>query len=59
MQFEVNGQNYFLNFVPEKGRWFLFQPTRTGFTVLPVVDDDRSFFLPEDIDLNGDVEVVN
>ncbi len=40
MQFEVNGQDYFLNFVPDEGRWFVFKPTRGGVAAIPVVEDD-------------------
>jgi len=49
----VNGQNYFLNFVPEKGRWFLFKPTRLGIRALPVVnDDDPHLIIPDAIEID-------
>ena len=39
MQFTVDGNTYFLNFVPEEGRWFLFQATPRGIRRIPVIDD--------------------
>jgi hypothetical protein len=41
VQFAVNGRNYFLSFVPEEGRWFVFSPTAQGFYRIPVVHDDQ------------------
>ncbi len=32
LQFEVNGQDYFLNFVEDERRWFVLVPTPTGVT---------------------------
>ncbi len=57
----MNGQNYFLNFVPEKGRWFLFKPTRHGIRALPVVnDDDPHLIIPDAIEVeDADTETVN
>jgi|GraSoiStandDraft_30_1057271.scaffolds.fasta_scaffold2449692_2 hypothetical protein len=40
MQFEVNGRQYFLNFIPSEGRWFLFTPSAQGFRRVPIVEDD-------------------
>jgi hypothetical protein len=40
LQFEVNGQIYLLNFVPEAGRWFLFEPNGSSVAAIPVIDDD-------------------
>ncbi len=39
MQFEVNGQVYFLNFAEEQGRWFVVMPTATGVQAIPVYVD--------------------
>lgn len=39
MQFEVNGQSYFLNYVPAQG-WMLFAPTPQGIRVTRVTNDD-------------------
>lgn len=40
MQFEINGQSYFLNYVPAEG-WMLFAPTPRGVRVLPIINDDE------------------
>jgi hypothetical protein len=39
LQFEVNGQVYFLNFVDDEGRWYVFAPTATGVNRIPVYVD--------------------
>jgi hypothetical protein len=39
MNFEHNGQNYFVNFVPDEGRWFLFAPSEAGVQRIPVSHD--------------------
>lgn len=59
MQFEVNGQNYFLNFVPEEGRWFLLKPTRSGLQAMRVVNDDGAEFLTNVEVEDPDFDVVN
>ena len=41
MQFAVNGNEYFLSFVPEEGEWFVFTPTADGLHRVPVVHDDE------------------
>lgn len=43
MQFEVNGQVYFLNFVADEGRWYLFAPTATGVRRMPVYVDAAKY----------------
>jgi hypothetical protein len=53
MQFEVNGRQYFFNFIPAEGEWFLFTPTANGFRRLAIVQDDAvpftgSVLNPED-----------
>jgi hypothetical protein len=40
MQFEVNERQYFLNFIPAQGKWFLFTPAPHGFRRLDIIDDD-------------------
>ena len=45
MQFEIRGQPYFLSFVAEEGRWFVFTPTSKGVQRIPVVDDDALPFV--------------
>jgi hypothetical protein len=39
LQFEVNGQDYFLNFVEDERRWFVFAPSLTGLQRIPVYVD--------------------
>jgi hypothetical protein len=39
LQFEVNGQTYFLNFAEDEGRWYVFAQTITGINRIPVYVD--------------------
>ncbi len=39
MQFEVKGQEYFLNYLDEEGRWALFRPGPRGIEQIPVSQD--------------------
>ena len=39
MQFQVNEQDYFLNYVEEDGRWYVFAPTLTGVQRIPIYAD--------------------
>lgn len=59
MQFEVHQQPYFLDFIPENGRWVLFKATRSGIEPVPVVNDDEAALFPDEIELDSDPEVVN
>src|SRR3977135_2177803 len=43
LRFEVNGQMFFVNFVPEEGRWFCYAPTDTGLQKIPVSIDASPF----------------
>ena len=43
MRFEVNGQMFFVNFVPEEGRWFCYAPTPAGLQKIPVSVDTSPF----------------
>ena len=43
MNFEVNGQMFFVNFVPEEGRWYCYAPTPGGVQRLPVSMDTAPF----------------
>ncbi|MFZ3341440.1 MAG: hypothetical protein WA213_11195 [Terriglobales bacterium] len=59
MRFEVNGQMFFVNFVPEEGRWYCYAPTATGVQRIPVSMDGApfvSFTVPVDEQAK---EVVN
>ena len=60
LQFEVNNQPYFLNYIPEQGRWLLFNPTRLGVEeVVAVVNDDEPLVLPDEVEVESDPEAVN
>jgi hypothetical protein len=39
VQFEANGQTYFLNFAEDEGRWYVFAQTLTGVNRIPVYVD--------------------
>jgi len=58
--FELNGQTFFVNFVPEEGRWYCYAPTQHGIQRVPVSTDsapfDAAFVLPLDEQAK---EVVN
>jgi len=43
LRFEVNGQMFFVNFVPEEGRWFCYAPTPMGMQKIPVSIDASPF----------------
>ncbi len=53
MNFQINGQPYFLNFVPSEGKWFMFAPSLHGMQAIPVADDahihfDKFVLMPND-----------
>jgi len=39
LQFEANGQTYFLNFAEDEERWYVFAQTLTGVNRIPVYVD--------------------
>jgi hypothetical protein len=43
MQFEVNGHDYFLNYVEDESRWYVFEPTLTGLHKRPVYLDGPKY----------------
>ena len=43
MQFEVNGQAYFLSFVEGDGRWYVFAPAPAGLRRIPVYVDAATY----------------
>ena len=43
MQFEVNGQEYFLNLVEDESRWYVFAPSLTGMQKIPVYVDGPKY----------------
>lgn len=52
LQFEVNDQSYFLNFVEDEGLWYVFRPTGSGVIRIPVemeaVHSEHFAFAPEE-----------
>ena len=60
MRFEVNGQAFFVNFVPEEGRWYCFAPTATGMQRIPVSMDGAPFDASYTVALDEQAkEIVN
>jgi hypothetical protein len=43
LQFELYGQTFFVNFVPEEGRWYCYAPTSQGVQRIPVAMDTAPF----------------
>ena len=39
MNFQVQGKDYFLAFVEQEKRWYVFSPTATGLERMPVYVD--------------------
>ena len=39
LQFEINGQTYFLTFVEDERRWYVFVPNAKSVTRIPVYVD--------------------
>jgi hypothetical protein len=39
MQFQINGQEYFLGYADEDHRWYVIQPTPRGMHRIPVYID--------------------
>ena len=59
VRFEMNGQMFFVNFVPEEGRWYCYAPTPTGLQRIPVAMDSAPFVnFPVSMDEQAK-EVVN
>jgi hypothetical protein len=60
LRFEVNGQMFFVNFVPEEGRWYCYAPTGTGVQRIPVSMDAAPFEAAFTVALDEQAkEVVN
>jgi len=39
LQFQINGQDYFLAFIEQEKRWYVFAPTGEGVNRIPVYVD--------------------
>jgi hypothetical protein len=51
LQFQVNGQEYFLAFVEDERRWYLFAPGAQGVQRIPVYVDAAKYAVvsPSDV----------
>jgi hypothetical protein len=45
LQFEVNGKEYFLAFVEDERRWYVFSQTASGLNRIPVYIDPVKYEL--------------
>jgi hypothetical protein len=43
LNFQVKGKDYFLAFVEQEKRWYVFSPTATGLHRIPVYVDARTY----------------
>jgi hypothetical protein len=43
LRFEVKGQEYFLAFVEQENRWYVFAPSPTGMQRMPVYVDAAKY----------------
>ncbi len=43
LQFEVNGQDYFLNFAEDEAYWYVLAPSLTGVQRIPVYVDSPAY----------------
>lgn len=46
LQFKIKGQEYFLAFVEQEKRWYLFAPTEQGVHRIPVYVDAAKYERP-------------
>ncbi|MBO0911291.1 MAG: hypothetical protein J2P13_05820 [Acidobacteria bacterium] len=46
MQFKVKGQDYFLAFVEQERRWYVFAPMAGGVSRIPVYVDQAEYGSP-------------
>ncbi|MBV9181532.1 MAG: hypothetical protein JO356_09470 [Acidobacteria bacterium] len=53
MQFEIKGQDYFLAFVEQEKRWYVFAPTARGVNRIPVYVDAVKYEKAGILDLNS------
>jgi len=53
LQFEIKGQDYFLAFVEQEKRWYVFAPTARGVNRIPVYVDAVKYEKAGILDLNS------
>jgi len=52
VQFQVKGQDYFLAFVEQEKRWYVFSPTAQGINRIPVYVDAVEYERAGILDIN-------
>ncbi|HEY8669501.1 MAG TPA: hypothetical protein VIL63_01555 [Terriglobales bacterium] len=52
MQFQIKGQDFFLAFVEQEKRWYVFSPTPQGVNRIPVYVDAVKYERTGILDLN-------
>ncbi len=53
MNFEVNGQDYVLTFLPGEGSFALFEKDEEGVKRMKIVHDDGPIFIAPLVDVEG------
>jgi hypothetical protein len=52
VQFQIKGQDYFLAFVEQEKRWYVFSPTPQGINRTPVYVDAVKYERASTLDIN-------
>jgi hypothetical protein len=52
LQFQIKGQDFFLAFVEQEKRWYVFSPTAQGINRIPVYVDAVKYERPGILDIN-------
>ena len=52
MQFQIKGQDFFLAFVEQEKRWYVFSPTAQGINRIPVYVDAVEYERAGILDIN-------
>jgi len=52
VQFQIKGQDYFLAFVEQEKRWYVFSPTPQGINRIPVYVDAVQYERAGILDIN-------
>jgi hypothetical protein len=52
VQFQIKGQDYFLAFVEQEKRWYVFSPTPQGVHRIPVYVDAATYDRAGSLDIN-------
>jgi hypothetical protein len=52
VQFQIKGQDFFLAFVEQEKRWYVFSPTAQGINRIPVYVDAEKYERAGILDIN-------